>query len=119
MRRFPTFCLAGLLLLSACGANWRPVTFPTSEPLRPADVIEFRARDSLVRLHAVHVKRDSLSGIPWLEHASCNACRVSFALANVHDLRIGHPGTGAWTLMIPTLAIVAFALGLRYTHFSD
>lgn len=62
-------------------------------------------KSQLVRLHGVEFSHDSISGIPWLEHLSCDTCRVRYALADVTGLRKGDPGSGAWFLLGPILAV--------------
>lgn len=100
------------LLATACSANWQPVAAPPPKPLGERAVIEFRARNQLVRLHGVQFTRDSLSGIPWLEHLSCDTCRVRYALADVTQLRTGNPGAGAWGLMLPISIVTGLGVML-------
>ncbi len=65
MRRSPVLLIfTGALLLAGCSANWMPLTTPVAKPLGERDVIEFHAGEQLVRLHAVVITKDSLSGIP-------------------------------------------------------
>ena len=59
----------------------------------------------MIRLHGVKFERDSLSGIPWLEHLSCDTCRVHYALADISQARTGNPGRTAWSLVLPVLAV--------------
>lgn len=112
----PSRTSARLLLvawaLTGCGPNWQPISLPQPKPLDPGKVIEFHVKEDLVRLHGVQFSRDSLSGIPWLEHLSCDSCRVGYALADVTQLRTGNPGAGAWNIAIPIIAIMAFLYGM-------
>jgi hypothetical protein len=98
--------LATLMLTTACSANWQPLTLVQPRPIDRKEVLEFRAKNQLVRLHGVQFSRDSLSGIPWLEHLSCDSCRVSYALSDVTQVRTGHPGNEAWVIGGPMLAVV-------------
>src|SRR5690349_15212296 len=93
-------------MLSACvGPNWQPVAAPIPRPLDSKTTLEFHFKATLVRLHGVRFSGDSLSGIPWLEHLTCDTCRVSYALADISQARIGHPGQEAWNLVIPVVAV--------------
>ncbi len=99
--------LASVCLLSACSANWQPMTAPKSQALDKGAVVEFHTKDQLVRLHGVEFARDSVSGIPWLDHLSCDTCRVSYAVADLSGLRTGNPGAGAWVLLTPIIAVMS------------
>ncbi len=70
-------------------------------------IIEFHARQTLVRLHAVQFGKDSISGIPWLDHLTCDTCRVAYPLADVSGVRTGNPGAGAWVIAGPMLVVYA------------
>ena len=100
------------LVLAACGPNWQPVTSAQPRVLDPGQVIEFHVKDDLVRLHGVQFRKDSVSGIPWLDHLSCDTCRVSYPLAGVSEMRTGNPGAAAWWLLGPLIAVVGFGIGL-------
>ena len=100
--------LLAALALNGCGPNWQPVSVAQPRTLPAGTVLEFRAKDQLVRLHGVRFDRDSLSGIPWLEHLTCDTCHVRYALADVSQVRTGNPGAGAWNIMLPFVLIVGF-----------
>lgn len=101
MARIQKAGLAIVLTLSACSANWQPVSVAQPRSMNERIVLEFHAGGQLVRLHAVRIMRDSVSGIPWLGHTSCDTCRVSYALAGISLPRTGNPGAGAWAIMAP------------------
>lgn len=105
--RWTSCLLLAAIALNGCGANWRPVPAATPQNLKPATVLEFHARDQLVRLHGVRFERDSVSGIPWLEHLSCDTCRVHYALADISQARTGEPGRAAWSIVLPVVGIAA------------
>ena len=94
-----------LLALAACSANWQPVTLVQPSPLDSHTVLEFQAKNQLVRLHGVEFKRDSVSGIPWLEHLNCDTCRVRYAFSDISQARTGNPGGGAWSIGAPLILI--------------
>lgn len=99
-----------LLMVSACSAHWRPVSLAPHADFSERTVIEFRGPDSVVRLHAVRVGADSVSGIPWLQHTSCDSCRLQFALTKVSSARTGNPAAGAYPLLLPIVGLAGFAL---------
>lgn len=106
--------IAWTLALTACvGANWQPLTIPSPTRLDRKTIIEFRAKGTLVRLHGVEFGSDSVSGVPWLDHLTCDTCRVSYALADVSEPRVGDPGKEAWNLVIPIVAVVGVVGLLR------
>jgi hypothetical protein len=102
-----SWLLLAAITLNGCGANWRPVPSAEARTLKPAMVLEFHVRDQLVRLHGVTFERDSVSGIPWLEHLSCDSCRVHYSLADISQARIGEPGRAAWSIVLPVVGIAA------------
>jgi hypothetical protein len=111
-----TVSLLIVLTLGACGPNWHPATLLQPRPLGDRSVLEFRVQDTIIRLHAVRFERDSVTGVPWLEHTSCDSCRVRFAIADISEARIGSPGMGAWNIMLPFVVIIGF-LYLGWSQF--
>ena len=92
---------------SCAGANWQPVAVDQPRSLDPRTILEFHfTPDSLVRLHGVQLTRDSVTGIPWLDHLSCTTCRVSYQLDHISQPRTGDPGAGAWNILVPFVVIV-------------
>ena len=117
MHRKPPLLLV-LLALTACNSNWQPVTLLHPSPIDRKTVLEFQAKNQLVRLHGVEFKRDSLSGIPWLEHLSCDTCRVRYAFSDISQARAGNPGAGAWSLGIPMLIIGGGLMVVGFLFFT-
>jgi hypothetical protein len=99
-----------LLTLAGCSSNWQPVTLVQPSPLDSRTVLEFQAKNQLVRLHGVEFRNDSVSGIPWLEHLSCDTCRVRYAFSDISHARTGNPGAGAWIITVPMIIIVGGGL---------
>lgn len=113
--RYRAALLLVLMVPSAtgCTPGWRayePGRGPVNVQPPERQIIEFRVDSQLVRLHAVRFARDSVTGIPWLEHTSCDSCRVGYALARVSEMRTGHPGRSAWILTIPMFVFAGFVL---------
>lgn len=102
--------------LVGCGPGWQPVSAPQPSRYNPRDVVEFQSGKTLVRLHGASVSRDSISGIPWLEHLSCDTCRVSYPLASVTGMRTGHPGMTAWNIILP-IAVFMGVGGLLFLNY--
>ena len=85
---------------------------PTPQQLPERSVIDFHAGDSVVTIHGVRFTNDSVSGISWLDHLSCDTCRVSYALKEISQLRTGDPGRTAWPLLAPFLVITALGTAI-------
>jgi hypothetical protein len=116
MRGLRTRWNSALLLVVFAGygcANWQPVTVnPAPRAVDERTIVEFHLHEQVVRLHGVRFSTDSLSGVPWLQHLSCDSCRVQYALADVSHPRAGHPGREAWIWLSPV--IVLFGIGLAF-----
>ena len=112
IQRRAALCL--MVFLAGGCANWHPVQVPQPRPLDERTVLQFHVqvgkKDSLVRLHAVQFTKDSVSGIYWIEHTSCDTCRTSYALKDVTRAQIGQPGKSAWILTVPFFALAGFTL---------
>jgi hypothetical protein len=98
--------------VAGCSAGWQK--FSPGDPPAPAkvdtrEVIQFQADSHVIRLHAVRFTRDSVSGIPWLEHVSCDSCRVSYALVGVTEMQAGNPGRTAWPVVVPIFILAGLA----------
>jgi len=107
-----------LMAVTACSSNWQPVTLLHPSPIDRKTVLEFQARNQLVRLHGVEFTHDSLSGIPWLEHLSCDTCRVRYAFSDISQARTGNPGAGAWILGVPMLIIGGGLMVVGFLFFT-
>lgn len=110
---------AALLLLlmvpsaTGCTPGWRaykPGRGPVNVQPPERQIIEFRVDSQLIRLHAVKFTRDSVSGIPWLKHTSCDSCRVGYALSGVSEMRTGCPGRPAWIIAIPFFTLIGLGV---------
>ena len=113
--RYRAALLLVLMVPSAtgCTPGWRayePDTGPANVQPPERQIIEFRVDSGLVRLHSVRFARDSVTGIPWLQHTSCDSCRVGYALARVSEMRTGSPGRPAWALTFPVFALAGLVL---------
>ena len=85
---------ASLLPLWACGAGWHRIepVVPSTLPQRQ-QVQVWQGRQRL-RLHAIRVDHDSVSGVPFQKPADCDSCRISLPSSTVDSLRAGNPTAG-------------------------
>jgi hypothetical protein len=91
-RRLRSALLFALLLpLWACGAGWHRIA-PSNLPERQ-QVQVWQGRQQ-IRLHAIRVDHDSVSGVPFQKPADCDSCRISLPSATVDSLRAGNPTAG-------------------------
>jgi hypothetical protein len=61
-------------------------------------------------LHAVRLESDTLSGVPFHKHPSCDTCRVVFAVAEVDSLRLGNRERTYFGVMGLVAAFAALAI---------
>lgn len=116
MRKTSVAALLGVTLaLGACGPNWKPLTGEHPATLNSRTVLDFHARGGLVRLHGVKFSKDSVSGIPWLDHLSCDTCRVVYAETEMADVRTGNPGASAWIILGPFMGLIGFGVLVALT----
>jgi hypothetical protein len=103
---------AVLLCLAAQGcAVWTPLPqadWHTERPRRQQ--LQVWVADSAIVLHAVIISTDSLSGVPYLKHPSCDSCRVGIPLAAVDSLRTGSSEMGWWAFTGAMAGFVAVGL---------
>jgi len=91
--------LVGITLLlpqTGCGAGWHRITPPAPATLPPRQQVEVWHSGRVLRVHAVRLVNDSLSGVPFMQPADCDSCRVSLPRAEVDSLRTGNPTAGLW-----------------------
>lgn len=81
---------------TACGAGWRRVEPQPPASLPPRQQVEIWQGGKVVRLHAVTLTADSLSGVPYIQSPGCDSCRVSLARQSVDSIRSGNPTAGFW-----------------------
>ena len=112
IQRRAALCL--MVFITGCSANWQPVQLARPQTLDERTVLQFHVmmgkKDSLVRLHAVRLTKDSVSGIYWLDHTTCDTCRTGYALMDVTHAQVGSPGRGAWPIVLPFVALGATTL---------
>jgi hypothetical protein len=77
-------CVASALLLGACVGGYVRVVEPTDfKATRELDVWSHGQR---LRLHAVSMLLDSVTGIPLKSPLSCDWCRVGFPMTEVDSV---------------------------------
>ena len=85
-----------MLVNAGCGAGWRRMTGPEPAELSPRQQIQVwtTGQGRAAQLHSVVFASDSVSGVPFTERPDCDTCRVSYVLAEVDSIRVGHPERG-------------------------
>jgi hypothetical protein len=108
MRAFLLLALA--LAQTACGAGWRRIEPQPPADLRPRQQVEVWHGGNAVRLHAVTLTAESVSGVPYLQPPECDSCRVTLPRQSVDSMRAGNPTAGFWKTvgvsLVGTLAAV-------------
>jgi hypothetical protein len=94
----------------ACGAGWHRITPPAPTTLPSRQQVEVWQGGRVLRLHAVRLTNDSLSGVPFVKPPDCDSCRVGLPRAAIDSLRTGNPTAGFWKMvglsLVGTLAVV-------------
>jgi hypothetical protein len=101
-------CITLLVPQAACGAGWHRITPPAPTTLPSRQQVEVWQGGRLLRLHAIRLTNDSLSGVPFVKPPDCDSCRVSLARAEVDSMRAGNPTAGLWkTVGLSVVSLVA------------
>ena len=95
--------LALSLLQVRCGAGWHRIAPPAPAVLPPRQQVEVWQAGHALRLHAVQLTADSLSGVPYLQPPDCDSCRVRLPHGSIDSLRAGNPTAGFWKAVGLTL----------------
>lgn len=101
-----------LVSLIACGTPYHPLSLTPTPTVGQDKIVTFRARASVVRLHAVAFTADSVSGIPLGQPAGCSSSRLGFDLADISQPRVSGSGisTPAVITALVALGVVAYYL---------
>jgi hypothetical protein len=109
MTRSAPLCL--LVLLNACGAGWRRTPDLGLGPLPRRQQAQVWHDGRSERWHAVDVRADSVSGVPFLHDPQCDGCRVALPRAEVDSVRLGNPSAGLWkTFALAVSPVVLLAI---------
>lgn len=111
MIRTLTPALAFLLLTQSCGAGWRRVS--EFEGLVPRQQVQVWHQGQALRWHALEVRPDSVSGIPYHRPITCDSCRLAVPRGAVDSIRVGDPVDGFWKT-VALVAGVAVGAGIAY-----
>jgi hypothetical protein len=104
---------AGLLLLAAACSSFqagRPLG-QVPLPVPPEQRLEVWSQGKRYPLNTVTVDADSLHGVRWWDHPSCDSCRVAIARTAVDSVRIPRDDggeTGALALIVLPIAFLAY-----------
>lgn len=117
-RRFHSFRLLLALLACAatggCGAGWHLLEEPEPATLPARQQVQVWLDQRIVRLHRVVLTQDSVTGIPFLQPADCDSCRVGFARTQVDSVRLGEHQAGflgTVSLMLAGLLLIGLFTG--------
>ena len=92
--------LLGPLPVLACGSGWQAVGSPWPAAVEPRQQVQIWTRGQPIRVHALGLTQDSVSGISYLQATTCDACRIAFSRAQIDSLRTGDPAGGFWASVI-------------------
>jgi len=87
MRR-SAFVFPVLVSLTGC-AGWQRVELPLDTILSRRQQVQIWRGNQVTVVHAVHLARDSITGVPFVRSPSCDSCVVTFPRAQVDSLRLG------------------------------
>jgi hypothetical protein len=116
MRCWSAMPLAGLWLMSACGAGWHREEVTPERPLPPPQQVQLWMGEETRVLHRVVVGADSVTGVPFQLPPTCDSCRVAVARSIVDSMRLGNQERGALRSM--GLGYVALAGAALLLYFS-
>jgi hypothetical protein len=93
----PVLLLVAFALTTlGCGAGWRQPAALSPGPMPSRQQVQVWTGGEARRWHAVAVTEDSISGVPFMEPATCLTCRVAVARPAVDSVRLGSPVAGFW-----------------------
>ena len=98
------------LLSQGCGAGWHRVDLVG--PYRTGQQVQVWHDKRVEQWHAVVVRADSVTGVPYVNSVSCDSCRVAIPRAEVDSIRLGDPVAGFWKTAGLIVAIPMVILGV-------
>jgi hypothetical protein len=84
--------MAVCLLSQGCGAGWHRVGLVG--PYATGQQAQVWHGGRAEQWHAVVVRADSVTGVPYFNPVSCDSCRVAIPRAEVDSVRFGDPVAG-------------------------
>jgi hypothetical protein len=105
--------LATLPFHAGCGAGWHRIDPVAPSGLPKRQQVQVWRNRNAVRLHALRLGTDSISGVPYHLPPDCASCRVTIPTASVDSLRAGDPEAGFLKTVglvlgsLVTLAVIA------------
>jgi hypothetical protein len=85
-----------IVLVNGCGAGWRRAPDLGLGPFPRRQQAQIWHDGRAERWHAVDVRVDSVSGVPFLKDPACEGCRIALPQAAVDSVRFGRPSVGLW-----------------------
>ena len=88
-------------VLAGC-AGWHRLEVPVDTTLAQRQQTQIWQGNHSRVLHAVHLTRDSLFGIPFTQPPSCDSCVIRIARARIDSVRVGNQeGPAIAGIMLP------------------
>jgi hypothetical protein len=95
-RSLPAVSLIASLLLSGCTARWHAIDKAVVAGLPTRQQVQVWSGNRTYQWHAVVLRSDSLTGIPFYRPTACDSGRVAIPWAHVDSMRAGNPVAGFW-----------------------
>ncbi len=106
--RFQALTTLGALLWSNGCAAWHRVDLPADTTLARRQQVQVWQRGAATVVHAVRVKPDTVSAVPYLRPPSCDSCTIAFPRSQVDSMRLGGAEGAALGIAIGSLVVLAF-----------
>lgn len=114
LSRHRPVCLTVFLVLTAgCGPGWQAAASCDSRLANARQQVRVWVDHRSIRLHAIRITADSISGIPYLQPITCDSCRVGVPAAAVDSIQTGDPTGGLWGTAAGLLVVLLVYVGLR------
>jgi hypothetical protein len=97
-----------VVMLTGCGAGWRRIPAPKPGAFAPRQQAQLWQGDAAHQVHAVVVRPDSISAVPFTRPIECDSCRLTWPRNAVDSVRLGSPVAGFWKGV--GLVVAAFAV---------
>jgi hypothetical protein len=104
---FTRSAIALVVLIQGCGAGWHRVS--DVEHLAPRQQVQVWHQGQAAQWHALRVRSDTISGIPYFKPIECDSCRVALPRSVVDSIRAGNPVAGFWKSVALVLGIMVGA----------
>jgi hypothetical protein len=80
---------------TGCGAGWRRADLQDGA-LKPRQQVQLWRAGKPTNWHAVVIRPDTVSAIPFMRPVGCDSCRVGMPRTEIDSMRLGNPVAGFW-----------------------